>query len=90
MTSNVNLSPIQSPNTKILFKRNSSSRTRTELWEIAASPIGYKIHMFIKLIFFQLKLRILIFWTKFAQKVYFLSKTENVNSAIEPCIFELV
>ena len=39
---------------------------------------------------FQLKLRILIFWTKFAQKEFFQSKTENMNKVIEFCIFELV
>ena len=39
---------------------------------------------------FQLKLKILRFWTKFAQKGYFLSKTEKVNTTIEFCIFELV
>ena len=39
---------------------------------------------------FQLKLIILIFWTKFTQKVYFPSKTEKVNTAIELWIFELV
>ena len=39
---------------------------------------------------FQLKLIILVFWTKFAQKRYFRSKTENVNITIEFCLFELV
>ena len=39
---------------------------------------------------FQLKLTILIFWTKFAQKGYFQSKTEKVNSTTEFCIFKLV
>ena len=39
---------------------------------------------------FQLKLTTLIFWTKFAQKVYLRSKTEKVNIAIEFRIFELV
>ena len=34
--------------------------------------------------------KILNFGTKFAQKGYFLSKTEKVNIAIEFCIFELV
>ena len=38
---------------------------------------------------FQLKLTILIFWTKFAQKGYFRFKTERVNTTIEFCIFEL-
>ena len=38
---------------------------------------------------FQLKLIILIFWTKFAQKGYFHSKRKRVNSIIEFCIFEL-
>ena len=39
---------------------------------------------------FQLnKLTILIFWTKFAQKGYFQSKTEKVNFTIEFCEFEL-
>ena len=32
---------------------------------------------------FQLKLIILIFWTKFAQKEYFRSKTEKVNITIQ-------
>ena len=31
---------------------------------------------------FQLKLTILIFWTKFSQKGYFRSKTENVNTTM--------
>ena len=39
---------------------------------------------------FQLKLTILIFWTKFAQKRCFRSKTEKVNIAIEFYIFKLV
>ena len=39
---------------------------------------------------FQLKLTILIFSTKFAQKGCFYSKTEKVNAAIEFYIFELV
>ena len=39
---------------------------------------------------FQIKLTILIFWTKFVQKGYFRSKTENVNTNIEFFIFELV
>ena len=39
---------------------------------------------------FQLKLTILIFWTKFAQKACFRSKTEKMNITIELCIFELV
>ena len=39
---------------------------------------------------FQLKLKILILLTKFAQKRYFWSKTEKVNITIEFCIFELV
>ena len=38
---------------------------------------------------FELKLAILIFWTKFAQRKCFLYKTEKVSSAIEFCIFEL-
>ena len=39
---------------------------------------------------FQLKLIILIFWTKFAQKGYFHSKTKKMNITIEFCMFELV
>ena len=39
---------------------------------------------------FQLKQIILIIWIKFAQKVYFQSKTEKVNTSIEFCIFELI
>ena len=38
---------------------------------------------------FQLKLTILIFWTKFFQKGYFWLKSEKVNMTIEFCIFEL-
>ena len=38
----------------------------------------------------QLKLTILIFWTKFAQKEFFPSKTEKVNNTNEFCMFELV
>ena len=40
---------------------------------------------------FQLKLTILIFWTKFAKKKDVSSlKQKNVNTTIEFCIFELV
>ena len=39
---------------------------------------------------FQNKLAILIFWTKFAQKGYSRSKTENVNITDDLCISELV
>ena len=38
---------------------------------------------------FQRKLTIFMFWTKFAQKGYSQSKTENVNTTIEFCIFVL-
>ena len=37
---------------------------------------------------FQLKVTILIFWTKFSRKVCFRSKTGRVNTTIEFCIFE--
>ena len=37
----------------------------------------------------QLKLTILSFWSKFAQKEYFRSKTEKVNNTIKFCVFEL-
>ena len=42
---------------------------------------------------FQFKLKILIFWTKFAQRGYFQSKTKKVNFALRTlqlCIFELI
>ena len=39
---------------------------------------------------FWLKLTILTFWTKFAQKGHFWSKTEKVNITIEFFTFELV
>ena len=39
---------------------------------------------------FQLKITILIFLTKFAQKRYFRSKTEKVSITIEFYIFKLV
>ena len=39
---------------------------------------------------FQLKLGILIFWTKFAHREFFQSKTEKVKIIIEFCIFALV
>ena len=39
---------------------------------------------------FQLKLTILVFSTKFAQKCCFQSKTEKVNTTIQFCILELV
>ena len=38
---------------------------------------------------FQLKLITLTFWTKFAQKGYFWSKTKKVNTITEFCTFEL-
>ena len=39
---------------------------------------------------FHVKLKILIFWIKFALKEYFRSKMEKVNITIAFCIFELV
>ena len=39
---------------------------------------------------FHLKLTILIVWNKIAQKMYFQFETEEVNTTIEFCIFELV
>ena len=39
---------------------------------------------------FQLRLRILIFWTKFGQKGNFRCKTGKVNTTMEFCIFVLV
>ena len=48
------------------------------------------LHIWISLdVKFQLKLTILSFWTKFVQKRYFRSKTEEVNITVEFCIFEL-
>ena len=38
---------------------------------------------------YQPKLTILIFWTRFAQKGFFWSKTKKVNITMEFCIFEL-
>ena len=38
----------------------------------------------------QLRLIVLIFQTKFAQKHYFCSQTEKVNTTMEFCIFEFV
>ena len=39
---------------------------------------------------FQFKPTILIFWTKFAQKGYFQSKSEKMNTTIELCKFKSV
>ena len=39
---------------------------------------------------FQVKLTVLISWTRFALKDYFLSKTEEMNITIDFCLFELV
>ena len=39
---------------------------------------------------FWLKLTNLVFWTKFAQKEYFLLKIEKMNITVEFCLFELV
>ena len=39
---------------------------------------------------FQLRLKILFFWSKFVQKGYFWSKAEKVNPTMESSIFELV
>ena len=39
---------------------------------------------------FELKLTILIFSTKFAQKTYSQPKTKKINSTMEFCIFQLV
>ena len=39
---------------------------------------------------FQLKLKIVIFWTTFAHEGYFRSKTEKMNILIDFCIFKLV
>ena len=38
----------------------------------------------------QLKLTILIFWMKVAQKGYFQSKTDYMNRVFEFCMFKLV
>ena len=40
------------------------------------------------IIIFQLKLTILIFWTKYAQKGCFQQKTEKMNITIEFCLFQ--
>ena len=45
--------------------------------------ISQTLHTMVK------KTTILIFWTKFAQKVYFWSKTGEMNITIEFSIFEL-
>ena len=39
---------------------------------------------------FLLKLKILIFWTRFTQEGFFWSKIEKVNTTTEFCIFKLV
>ena len=39
---------------------------------------------------FQRKMTLLIFWSKFAQKGYFCSKTEKANITIKFCILELI
>ena len=39
---------------------------------------------------FQLKLTILIFWTKFTPKGYFLFKTDKMNTKVEFCKLELL
>ena len=39
---------------------------------------------------FQLKLTFFVFWTKYAQKGYFMLKMENVSITTELCIFEFV
>ena len=54
--------------------------------EFGCSNCMFKISLKRK---FQLKVTILIFWTKFAQKRCFRSKTEKMNRAIAFCIFEL-
>ena len=48
------------------------------------------LHVWISVgIKFQLKVTILILWTKFAQKGYFQSKTERTDITIELCMLEL-
>ena len=39
---------------------------------------------------FQLKITILLFWTKFAQKQHVWSNAEKMSITIEFCIFQLV
>ena len=52
-------------------------------------PVHWILHIRIsRTTKFQLKLTIFIFWTKFAQKGYFRSETEKVNSTIEFCTWQ--
>ena len=58
-------------------KKNEQHHWILRIWIIVATK-------------FQLQLIILSFWTKFAQKGYFYSKTRKMNITIEFCMFQLV
>ena len=61
------------------------------VWNETSEQCHLILHIRIRLaIKFQLKLTILIFWTKFAQKGCFPSKTEKVNCTTEFSMFDLV
>ena len=61
------------------------------VWNRKSEHRHWILHIWIRLgTKFQLKLTVFIFWIKFAQKGFFPSKTEKVNTTIEFCLYELV
>ena len=64
-----------------LKKKNKKNKKKTHHW-----ILQIRIRLDAK---FQLKVRVLDFWTKFAQKGHFHWKRKKVNSIIEFCVFEL-
>ena len=64
---------------------------RVNCWEIDQVISKCQIDFLSKTCrFFKYKLAILIFWIKFAQKGYFRSKINKVNTTFEFCIFILI
>ena len=69
-----------------MHELKSASKIMFSYFDESESKLAIRISLGSK---FQLKLAVLIFWTRFAQKGYFWSKTAKVNTIIELCILEL-
>ena len=74
-------------NTKLFIKKKvvkkNTLRMNYSCWWV------WYLRIAILTIKFSLKLKILTFWTKFAQKVHFWLKKKKVNTAIEFCIIRI-
>ena len=82
------ISRYQTSASRIKFISKEYSQSKTEK---VNSTHDWILHIQISLdTKFQLKLKILIFWTKFAQNGYFQSKSEKMNTTIKFCIFKSV